>query len=176
MKRFFFLMMVCLLVGIPATAKKHVSDSQLVGVWQMCSVTFDNGRPVVNFLPFLKALNSDGTFTNMEMRQGPRFSMISTTGTWKISSDSVYVESIKRSVYDPGFDGKDNNLGFCFQGPDFLVLKYSDAHKTKFVEEYWVRVVLPEKVGMGSNLSRPTNIDLIKDAVKQQQQLMPGDD
>lgn len=161
--------MLAVMIGLCAASAKgprNISKHKLCGIWQNCFISMEQNKPVVHFTPYMKVLNSDGSFVNMGIRTDSQCCFIRTMGRWSVESDSVYVEHIDRSITTPGIIGRDNKIHFLLQGDDFVVLKYKIPGNKQWGIEYWVRVIEPDRIEPGSAIPHVTDKDLIDSMTK----------
>ena len=133
------LLALLFLCALPQVMAEPQDDGKLAGTWQMCKPYQDGDVMKMRMLPFLKILNTDGSFSNLFMGMNKNSKAIITAyGSYKQTSDSTYVESIKRSASEEALSGKDNALNFKFKD-EWLLITYVSTEGKK-MWEVWKRV------------------------------------
>ena len=133
------LLALLLICSLPQVMAETQEEKKLAGTWQMCQPFEDAGVMKMRMLPFLKILNTDGSFSNMFMGKTRNAkALITAYGSYKQTSDSTFVESIKRSASNEELSGKDNALNFKFKDEWLLITYFSTEGKKLW--EIWKRV------------------------------------
>lgn len=132
-----------------AQSKINEKSKALEGVW-MCKAERSSNLPEMGFRPAmpgtLKIISPDGKFTNIKVLQSR--TIITIDGLFKVESDSVFVESVKRSL-NPSLIGKDNKLFFRMEGNNKLYLKWFAPKNLLgnntdiWIEEFWEKAEMP---------------------------------
>jgi hypothetical protein len=126
-----------------AQSKINEKSKALEGVW-MIKAERSSNLLEMGFRPAmpgtLKIITSDGKFTNLRVMQTK--TIITVDGLFKVESDTIFVESIKRSL-NSSLIGKDNKLFFRMEGNNKLYIKWFlqknalDEKMDIWVEELW---------------------------------------
>lgn len=125
---------LCLCLGIQAQ-----NMHPLMGIWQQQSQDRD-GR-VIN-LPVWKLIQGDGTFCTMLIINRDAKTIKSMEGTYAITSDSTYIESVSKGIFNPELNGKASTLRYKFLTPDQVVITYQMPNQLTATSEIWGRVKL----------------------------------
>lgn len=135
----------------PTNAQSKIDEKSklLEGIWMLKAERASN-RLKMGFLPVnpgsFKIISTDGKFTNFIMKNFNTF--INVDGLFHVESDTVFVESIKRSL-NPSLIGKNNKLFFKMEKNNKLYLKwfleknFLDQKIDIWVEEVWEKVEMP---------------------------------
>ena len=116
------------------------TKSPLEGSWQQCSAQDVNGKMEIVPLPRVKTLTSDGKFQNLVFRMEGNGSFVSTHGSYRIVSDTTYVESIEESLDVPQLKRKDSFLKFRIQDKNWLFVSYRLPGASRDATELWKRI------------------------------------
>ena len=142
------LLATLLMLALPMTAKNKKEQNKfaeqkarLTGIWQQClPMTTNDGGHQIRFLPHFKILSSDGTFSNMSQANSVAPAALFTTGEWRVTSDSTFVEHIATNA-NSVYEGKDNELTFRLpMGNQVLEVFYTMPGDTRRIREAWIRV------------------------------------
>ena len=136
-----------LILALPMTAKNKKEQNKfasqkavLTGIWQQCLPMNNNGNFQVRFMPHFKILSGDGTFCNMSQANSVAPAALFTTGEWRVTSDSTFVEHIATNA-NSVYEGKDNELTFRLpMGNQVLEVFYTMPGDTRRIREAWIRV------------------------------------
>lgn len=137
-----------LILALPMTAKNKKDGNKfaeqkarLTGIWQQClPMTTNDGGHQIRFLPHFKILSGDGTFCNMSQANSVAPAALFTTGEWRVTSDSTFVEHIATNA-NSVYEGKDNELTFRLpMGNQVLEVFYTMPGDTRRIREAWIRV------------------------------------
>lgn len=137
MKRLIISIAVVAFAALQAMAQ---TKSPLEGSWQQCSAQDVDGRMQIVPQPVIKTLTSDGKFQNLVFRMDGNGSFVSTKGSYRVVSDTTYVESIGESLDIPQMKRKDNFLKFRIQDKNWLFISYRLPGSPKEASELWKRV------------------------------------
>lgn len=130
---------------------KKNRECGLEGLWQQCQdVEMTEGpepkiKKIIAVLPLFKRLDKDGKMCNMIMDQRSGAMFVSTEGTYKLTSDSTYVEQLEQSIY-PNLVNVDSKLKFKIIDDDYLFLSFYLEKDglgnplNKWISELWIRV------------------------------------
>ena len=135
-----------LMLALPMTAKNKKEENKfasqkavLTGIWQQCLPMNNNGNFQVRFMPHFKILSGDGTFCNMSQANSVAPAALFTTGEWRVTSDSTFVEHIATNA-NSVYEGKDNELTFRLpMGNQVLEVFYTMPGDTRRIREAWIR-------------------------------------
>jgi len=146
---FFIILLVCIKTPAQTQTKTEIKKNLLEGLWlfraQRTSNALDKG-----FIPTtpgtFKMVASDGKFTNFSINGYN--AMIGTDGYGHIESDSIYVESVQRSII-PSLVGKDNRLVYKLKNNNlylkfFLEKNTIDQDVNIWIEEIWEKIEMPK--------------------------------
>lgn len=117
---------------------KATSES-LVGVWQQ--IVIDHKTNTIQaYIPFLKIINSDGTYVHIQMLGGaPAF--FNAAGKWKVTSDTTFLEYVEPSYGKPA---RTEEQTFKIEKYDFGTFMHSRFHtvgtKMEDIEEVWQKI------------------------------------
>lgn len=150
-KALYVLTLIAMSSFVLASAQSKLNEKHraLEGVWTFKALRSSNMlekgfRPAAPGT--LKIISTDGKFTNLSVMQAR--TIISTDGLFKVESDSIFVESVKRSL-NPSLIGKDNKLFFRMEGNNKLYIKFfleKNALNEKmniWMEELWEKAEMP---------------------------------
>lgn len=141
-----------MVVTCMAFAQKDLVESKsLVGIWQLAQVkqTADGQSKIIN-TPSYKILNADKTFVFFSISSNELNTNVSHWGTYNITSDSTYTESVTRHYTSPALDKSESQMRFKLLDENTLFMQYyNDAYK-RWIPEVWVRVT-PRKSATNIN-------------------------
>lgn len=149
-----FILMASLLlvaVGSAMAQKAEKTPVELNGVWQMCfySSSSPDMAGELRTSNSFKILSDDGKFTNMVMM--PNGAIIIGSGTYEMTSENSFTETVEKNLHLPQLVGKKNVLEFEMKGGGIMVLKYflkEDIEGNRidsWCYETWKRVIMPNK-------------------------------
>ncbi len=146
MKKQFFVAML-LMLALPTMAQKDKKCGkcspqveQLAGIWQQCVVMNQEEKTQMFAVPQFKILNKDGSFSNMALDKNA-LATIYVSGSWKVMSDSTFVEHLETILTDESSTGKDNELTFhLLENGKFMQVSYTLPGNGKQGKELWIRV------------------------------------
>ncbi|UFH35304.1 DUF4488 domain-containing protein [Flavobacterium acetivorans] len=132
-----------------AQSKINEKSKALEGVWT-CKAERSSNLLEMGFRPAmpgtLKIISADGKFTNIRVMQSK--TVITIDGLFKVESDSIFVESIKRSL-NSVLIGKENRLLFRMEGNNKLYIKWFleknqlNQKMNIWIEELWEKAEMP---------------------------------
>lgn len=132
-----------LLAGLSGTAVAQTSQHSLVGIWQQTQkVEKENGKSRILNLPVWKVMQSDGQFSTFLIPNRKGASIITTQGTFTVTSDSTYTENIQNSITAPELIGKGNPMTYRFLTDDYIEVRYRLTGAKKEAVEVWRRIQL----------------------------------
>lgn len=138
MKQLLFLLALVLPLGLCAAAEKD--NPTLVGVWQQVQQSKGDGHLIQ--LPVWKVMQSDGQFCTFLIANQGGQSIMTSQGSYTVTSDNTCVEHITGSITDPELVGKDNTITYRFVSPDVIDVTYRIPGATRDGHETWRRVKL----------------------------------
>lgn len=145
MKKLLFIFSLIFVV-CATNAQKHVAEStSLVGLWQQHRMEVKDGTPTTVPIGVYKMINSDNTYyTFIAMTsKAPDAAVLSRIvqyGTYTITSDSTYFESVVGHSTTPQMVGKNTELRYKQADKNTLFLQYKMVNK--WIPEVWHRVTL----------------------------------
>ena len=154
MKQYFRVLLMGVSLWAGATSvrgQRQAQESNLKGIWQMCFYVSASPDMIGELKPSnsFKVLSDNGKFVNMTVIPN-RGAIIIGSGTYEISSDSIYVEHVEKSLDLPQLTGADNILYFTLKDDaELMVLKYFIKNDRQGNEintwcyETWKRVNMP---------------------------------
>lgn len=116
----------------------------LQGIWQLCISANPNedGTYTVIPVPCFKVFSSDQTYFIMIAVNKPGMkSFVNSTGTYRTTSDSTYVENVTKSLSDPVLIGREMELTFNLINSNLLMTTYQMPNMPRRAKEYWTRVL-----------------------------------
>lgn len=150
-------LMLCFISSIKAQSKPEIKKNILEGLWMFkAEKTSDKiEKGFIQTIPgTFKIISSDGKFTNFSTRGYN--AIIGTDGLCHIESDSIYIESVQRSVI-PILIGKDNRLVYKLDNNKLYLKFFLEKNAINqdvniWIEEIWEKIQMPND----------TNSNLIK--------------
>lgn len=97
MKRSLFIL-AALLISLTANAqgrKLKATAESLVGIWQQVVVDPETGE-VKRYTPYLKIINTDGTYAHVSEMSGKNYTFLNASGKWKVTSENTFIEYVER--------------------------------------------------------------------------------
>lgn len=134
------ILFLALLAPLSMNADTQKPQKQLAGIWQQ--IQKSNKEDRIMRLPVWKVMQNDLSFCTFLIANQDGQSIITNKGTYKMTSDSTYVEHINGSITDPKLVGRDNVITYEFKGDDTLHISYQMPGASKRGHETWVRVKL----------------------------------
>ncbi|MBU3854076.1 MAG: DUF4488 domain-containing protein [Candidatus Paraprevotella stercoravium] len=148
MKKFF--MLLALVLGATTISAQSVNKkADLVGTWQLCNMIDGllDSAPEIKRAPYLKVFSPGGALTNLMIsKEGDVF--LTMEGTYEKTSDTSYVEHIKKLLVSSAMDGVDNVMKYEFLNDNLMVITFQiiDENGDKLdCQEVWERVSMPSK-------------------------------
>ncbi|MDD4637020.1 MAG: DUF4488 domain-containing protein [Bacteroidales bacterium] len=141
MKKSLFTIALLVVTCMAFAQKEFIESKSLVGVWQLTQAKkTDDGQTKIVKSPAYKVLNTDNTFIFFSITSNDLSSTVSHWGTYKITSDSTYSESVTRHYTSSALDKSESQMRFKLLDENALLLEYyNDAYK-QWIPELWVRV------------------------------------
>ena len=138
-------------VGSAVAQVAEKSPLSLSGVWQMCFYRSSSPDMAgeLRTSNSLKILSDDGKFTNIVMM--PHGAIIIGEGTYELTSDHSYTETVENNLHLPQLVGKKNVLEFKMRDDGVMMIKYflkEDINGNQidsWCYETWKRVSMPDK-------------------------------
>ena len=87
-------------------------------------------------------MQSDGQFSTFLIPNRKGASIITTQGTFTVTSDSTYTENIQNSITAPELIGKGNPMTYRFLTDDYIEVRYRLTGAKKEAVEVWRRIQL----------------------------------
>ncbi len=136
-----FLMM--LLGGFAGTAVAQNAAPSLAGIWQQTEkAQKENGKTRIVHLPVWKVMEEGGKFSTFLIPNRKGATIITTEGTYTITSDSTFTENIANSITSPELIGKGNPMKYRFIADDYIEVRYTLPGAKAEAVEVWRRVQL----------------------------------
>lgn len=145
-----FLLLIFICSVLPINAQSNIENKAniLEGIWIFRAQKTSNNSEK-GFIPTIpgtfKIISSDGKFSNFSIRGYN--AIIGTDGLYNVESDSIYVESIQRSVI-PSLIGKDNKLVYKLDNNKLFLKFFLEKNAINqdvniWIEEIWEKVQMP---------------------------------
>ena len=81
--------------GSLSAQSRRATEKSLVGIWQQVKVNPETDE-VIRYLPYLKIINSDGTYYHISECYGKEaYSFINAVGKWKVKSEDTFLEYVE---------------------------------------------------------------------------------
>lgn len=116
--------------------EKEPETTPLAGVWQQVVISNDGLLTTTQYVPFFKILGKEGSFCNLQITNGKAF--YTQEGTYTVTSDSTYTESIEHSPI-LGFSSLKNPLKYRLEKENRILFVQWSKGGRQFTE-MWVRV------------------------------------
>lgn len=141
MKKLIFTVALMAITGMAFAQKDLVESKSLVGIWQQAQANQSNdGQIKINKQPVYKVLNTDNTFFCFAISSNDLSSTVSHWGTYKITSDSTYTESVTRHYTSSALDKSESQMRFKRLDENTIIMKYYNEANKQWVPELWYRV------------------------------------
>lgn len=109
----------------------------LVGVWQR--IVLDSEDVVGGeYTLFFKILSADGTFANLQISTSGK-AFYAHRGTYQITSDSTFVESISSSSYE-GYVGTESLMRYKLEKENRVLQTQWCVEQDTWIPETWAKV------------------------------------
>ena len=147
MKKLIFTVALMALTGMAFAQKELVESKSLVGIWQQAQANQSNdGQLKVINLPTYKVIKEDMTYYSFSINNLNNInSNVVHWGTYKITSDSTFTESVIKHYAFPALDNSESIMRFKLLDDNMLVMKYYNNVNKEWVPEVWKRVT-PRKL------------------------------
>lgn len=99
--------------------EKEPETTPLAEIWQQVVLSNDGLFTSTQYAPFFKILGKEGSFCNLQITNGKAF--YTQEGTYTVTSDSTYTESIEHSPV-PGFSDLKNPLKYRLKKENRILL------------------------------------------------------
>jgi len=131
-----------MVVTCMAFAQKDLVESKsLIGIWQQAQVNkISDGQSKIIKTPIYKVLNADKTFYCFLINNNELNTNISHFGSYEITSDSTFTESVTRHYTSPSMDNSVSQMRFKLLDENTLLMQYYNSVNKQWVPEIWVRV------------------------------------
>ena len=141
MKKLIFTVALMAITGMAFAQKDLVESKSLVGIWQQAQANQSNdGQLKITKQPVYKVLNTDNTFFCFAISSNDLSSTVSHWGTYKITSDSTYSESVTRHYTSPALDKSESQMRFKLLDENALLMEYYNDANKMWIPELWIRV------------------------------------
>lgn len=122
--------------------KDLIESKSLVGIWQQAQVkkTAD-GQSTIIKTPIYKVLNADKSFYCFSINNNELNSNISHFGSYNITSDSTFIESVTKHYNSPAMDNSESQMRFKLLDDNTLFMQYYNEANKVWVPEVWMRVI-----------------------------------
>lgn len=141
MKKSFFTIALLVVIGMAFAQKEFIESKSLVGIWQLSQANKSaDGQIKLIKTPTYKALNTDNTFVMFSIGSNDLTTNVSHWGTYKITSDSTYTESVTRHYTSPALDKSESQMRFKLLDENALLMEYYNDTNKKWIPELWIRV------------------------------------
>ena len=147
MKKLVFTIALMALTGMAFAQKDLVESKSLVGIWQQAQVNQspDGQTKVINLTTY-KVIKEDMTYYSFSINNLNNInSNVVHWGTYKITSDSTFTESVIKHYAFPALDNSESIMRFKLLDDNMLVMKYYNNVNKEWVPEVWKRVT-PRKL------------------------------
>jgi hypothetical protein len=147
MKKLIFTVALMAITGMAFAQKELVESKSLVGIWQQAQANQSNdGQLKVINLPTYKVIKEDMTYYSFSINNLNNInSNVVHWGTYKITSDSTFTESVIKHYAFPALDNSESIMRFKLLDDNMLVMKYYNNVNKEWVPEVWKRVT-PRKL------------------------------
>lgn len=146
---FFTAFLLCFISTVKAQSKTEIKKNVLEGIWMLKAEKKSNNLEM-GYIPSppatFKIISSDGKFINFSTRGNN--AVIGTDGLCHIESDSIYIETIERSVI-PSLVGKNNKLIYKLNNNKLFLKFYLEKNSINqtvniWIEEIWEKIEMPK--------------------------------
>jgi len=141
MKKSIFTVALMVVTCMAFAQKDLIESKSLVGIWQQAQVrkTTDGQSKIINTAVY-KVLNADNSFVFFSISSNELNTNVSHWGTYKITSDSTYTESVTRHYTSPALDKSESQMRFKLLDENTLFMQYYNDANKMWIPEVWLRV------------------------------------
>lgn len=141
MKKSFFTIALLVVTCMAFAQKEFIESKSLVGIWQQAQANQSNdGQIKLIKTPVYKVLNTDNTYVLFSIGSNDLTTNVSHWGTYKITSDSTFTESVTRHYTSPALDKSESQMRFKLLDENALLMEYYNDTNKKWIPELWIRV------------------------------------
>lgn len=134
------LSLLVLLFPLMLNAAPTTKKVKLEGVWQQVQPATET-TPEMK-LPVWKVMQNDGTFCTFLIANNKAQCVITNEGTFRLTSDSTFVEHINGTIVNPDLIGKNNKITIVAAEKDRIQITYRLQPDGGEAKETWIRVKL----------------------------------
>ena len=134
------LSLLVLLFPLMLNAAPTTKKVKLEGVWQQVQPATET-TPEMK-LPVWKVMQNDGTFCTFLIANKKAQCVITNEGTFRLTSDSTFVEHINGTIVNPDLIGKNNKITIVAAEKDRIQITYRLQPDGGESKETWIRVKL----------------------------------
>lgn len=134
------LSLLVLLFPLMLNAAPTTKKVKLEGVWQQVQPATET-TPEMK-LPVWKVMQNDGTFCTFLIANKKAQCVITNEGTFRLTSDSTFVEHINGTIVNPDLIGKNNKITIVAAEKDRIQITYRLLPDGGESKETWIRVKL----------------------------------
>ena len=134
------LSLLVLLFPLMLNAAPTTKKVKLEGVWQQVQPATET-TPEMK-LPVWKVMQNDGTFCTFLIANNKAQCVITNEGTFRLTSDSTFVEHINGTIVNPDLIGKNNKITIVAAEKDRIQITYRLLPDGGESKETWIRVKL----------------------------------
>lgn len=148
MKNLIFTVALMVITSMTFAQKDLVESKSLVGIWQQAQVdnSSPDGQTKIFNVPTYKVLKEDMTFYCFSINNFNNLnSNVTHWGTYKITSDSTFTESVIKHYAFPDLDNSESLMRYKLLDENTLLMQYYNSVNKQWVPEIWKRVA-PRKV------------------------------
>ena len=134
------LSLLVLLFPLMLNAAPTTKKVKLEGVWQQVQPATETTSEMK--LPVWKVMQNDGTFCTFLIANKKAQCVITNEGTFRLTSDSTFVEHINGTIVNPDLIGKNNKITIVAAEKDRIQITYRLQPDGGESKETWIRVKL----------------------------------
>ena len=141
MKKSIFIVALMVVTCMAFAQKDLVESKSLIGIWQQAQVqkTADGQSKIIKTAVY-KVLNADNTFVFFSISSNVLNTNVSHWGTYNITSDSTYTESVTRHYTSSALDKSVSQMRFKLLDENTLFMQYYNDANKMWIPEVWLRV------------------------------------
>ena len=141
MRKSIFIVALMIVTCMAFAQKDLIESKSLVGIWQQARVTQSrDGNVKIVKATVYKVLNADKSFYCISITNNDLTTNVSICGSFKITSDSTYTESVTRHYTSPSMDNSESQMRFKLLDENTLLMQYYNEANKVWIPEIWVRV------------------------------------